>query len=85
MLIYNGEVWLPNIKCISSYISKCSETLSRYYTIERTNDIFANPLVEATEVVTDVLLKDNKIPLINSNQLIRLDQIYPFYRLKFNK
>jgi hypothetical protein len=85
MLSYNGEIWLPNIKCIKEYIDQYKYLLETYYTIELINDVNRNPLVRATENVNILLQKDNPNPFINSNQLSRLDVNFPFYQLKFNK
>lgn len=85
MLSYNGEIWLPNIKCITEYINQYKYLLDKYYTIELIKDAFLNPLVRATERIDDILQYLNPNPFINSNQLIRLHDKFPFYRLKFNK
>ena len=85
MLAYQGEIWLPNIKCINKYISKYLYLLEPYFTITLTKEVYSNPLVLATENITDVLTNNNPNPFINKNQLVRLDNKFPFYRLVFNK
>jgi len=61
--------------------------LERYYTIKLcpAKNIYANPLVTATDDVTFELTDGLKNPFYNGNQLVRLNKINPFYILKFNK
>lgn len=85
MLSYNGEIWLPNMKCIEQYIEKYKQILEKYYTIEFTSNTFLNPLVKATEEINDLLLQDNLNRFVNENQISRLNSSYPFLKLVFNK
>ena len=85
VLAPNGVVLLPNMKCIEQYINKNLENLSSYFDINKVSledTLATNPLVIATSLAEDELTNGNQIPLNNSNQLVRLDQEYPFYSLK---
>jgi hypothetical protein len=85
MLAYRGEVWLPNMKCIHQYLAKYKFKIERYYTVTLNSDILSNPLVLATDKINDLLLKESSNPFVNNNQLTRLDNKYPFFKLIFNK
>lgn len=85
MIAFRGEVWLPNIKCLCNYIKKYYKTLKVFYSIYLVKDLKSNPLYLATEQVNDILSDKNPIPLVNINQVTRLDTNHPFIRLVFNK
>jgi len=87
MLLFKGEIWLPNMKCVAYYIKEYSHLINQYYTITlaKQDEIFSNPLVLATENINEKLIKDNPCPLVNSNQLIKLDKKFPFIKLSYDK
>jgi len=87
MLAWNGKIILPNMKCVNTNLMENKQALSKYFTIIflKKEAINENPLVYATEVVTDLLMFNNPNPFTNENQINRLDKSIPFFCLKYNK
>ena len=76
------------MKCIDQYIQKYISILNQYFSIEKVDQescLISNPLVVATDLAENALTDGNPNPYSNSNQLIRLDENFPFYRLIYNK
>jgi hypothetical protein len=76
-----ASIWLPNIPHVSEKLDDYRQIISQYYTIEAIPDPRENPLFLATdrckvelEQCTDVVTNDNELP--------KLNQKNPFFRLR---
>lgn len=86
-LISGGCIFLPNISCIDEGLRSNFDKISLLFRIYRLSQADENPLSLATSLCNETLLNDggnlkNGDPVLyNDNQLIFLNEKYPFFKL----
>jgi hypothetical protein len=64
----HGEVWLPNIDCISDRLHRLSACLQPWFTTHEISNPMANPLYRATQTVAMDLTADGN-PFTNETAM----------------
>lgn len=82
VLAADGQIWLPNLKCVQELLAAYKKQLSKYFEWELVGDAKANPLYRATEKVEKELLMCPD-SLTNETQIRPLNDFSdtPFYVL----
>ena len=77
----NGEVWLPNIDCISDRLHRLSDSLQPWFTTHMISNPMENPLYKATQTVATELTEDGN-SFTNESAMRSLPAEFPFIVLR---